>query len=435
MTDSSYMNRARRTAEWICRNQYVSDDRWQAVPREPFDMNEDMNYGRFVRNYSLARREIVHLSTNWISGMTIHGLLALHDYFGEETYLQAACRGASYLKALQVTMDANPQAQGAISERAVANRWCAPRDALSAAWGMLRLHRATADDEWLRRAELFAGWHQRNALIAGRYPRSYCFFDHAEPLTVEAARAAIDGPPDTVLNCQGGSGLFYFDLFELTGNAAYKETMERIVQFYHETFMTDAGELLIRYDPETGRAGDSDRHLAWSDMHKFNDDFGALAMLAAHTVAGDDVLLDKVVTYMDWVASRWHPDGGFGKYSLSVSSCVVALNALNTFLVAGEPRFLDLARTAMTHLETFVVDAPDDPLIHGGILGLEVASVAEDDDMISLRVTMYALYAYLLMGIVEGLESGALARADIPSPVVTNPMLIGLRTPPRAHGS
>ncbi len=163
-----------------------------------------MNFGRFIRNYSVSQQKILLLSSNWVSGMTIYALLMLHDYLKEENpqYPQAAEDGSWYLKCLQNTFDPQSPNYGALNEELPLSNWCHPRDALSGAWSFVRLYRATSKCEYLKRAEMFAAWHRKYAMRGG-YPIWTAFFDEHENT-------------DKYGNFQAGSANYYFDLFMLT---------------------------------------------------------------------------------------------------------------------------------------------------------------------------------------------------------------------------
>lgn len=405
----NYFRNACRTASWICANQHEHSAECSPGTHELYDMTEDMNHGRYVRNYSLSEGRILHYSTNWISGMTIYGLAMLYDYFKEERYLESAVTGSVYLCALQNTLE-GVSGYGAINERFPGNRWCAPRDGISASWGFLRLYHSTGRTEFLQRAELYADWHMNNVFV-NDYPAAYVMFDKPHK-------------DATVYNCQGGSGLFYYDLYSLTGKRRYREVMQQLADKYIEYFISEDGSLGVEFDPGTKQKSLSEEETPWGDMHRFNDDFGALALLAMYRVSGDDKYLDAVTAYMDWVMSVQHPEGGFGKYSHAVSSCVAALNLLNIFLTTRKDNYKNSAFKAIEHLEKFVVIAPENPAIHGGIRGMNVCDVAED--VLSLRVSMYAMYLYLLAGIVENMSLPTDTKVEIPDSVIHNPMFIGL---------
>lgn len=408
----NYFENAHRTANWICVNQHKHSDECVPDKNDTLNMVEDMNFGRFVRNYKISERRIVHYSTNWISGMTIYGLALLSDYFNEKRYLEAAVDGSFYLCCLQNTLESCEDAYGAFNERMPVNRWTAARDSLSAAWGLLRLFHSNGKYEYLRRAEIFAAWHIKYA-IKKSFPVAYYMFDEHRS-------------DDFLASCQGGGALFYFDLYELTSKEIYRKTMLKTVDLYMRYFFNEDGSIGVIYDPETDTRGDMESSLAWSDMHKFNDDFGAIAILAAYNVSGDEKYLDFVVKYLEWVLTQQHSDGSFGKFKLAVSSCVAALNLANAYLITGREDFKKAAHKALLHLEKNVVKAPNDPVIDGAILGMAVCEVDSNNDMISLRVSMYSMYIYLLMGLIEDdIPNGK--SSNIPKIVINNPMLIGLR--------
>ena len=402
----NYFEKAHRTAKWICNNQHIHSTECVPDKNDVLNMVEDMNFGRFVRNYKISERRIVHYSTNWISGMTIYGLAMLYDYFKEKPYLKAAVDGSFYLCALQNTLLPGDDSYGAFNERTPVNRWAAARDSLSAAWGLLRLFRSSSKSEYLYRAEIFAEWHMKYGMKNG-FPIAYYMFDEHKS-------------EDFLGSCQGGSALFYFDLYELTGKEVYRNIMLKIVDLYMEYFFNEDGSLDVIYDPQTGKRGDKESNLPWSDMHKFNDDFGALAILSAYNLTDDNKYLNFTVKYLEWVMTQQHEDGSFGKFRHAVSSCVAALNLANAYLITRRKDFKNAAYKALEHLEKRVVKAPGNMEIDGAILGMDVCSVS--DDMISLRVTMYAMYVYLLMGLIEDTDF-----SDIPESVINNPMLIGSR--------
>ncbi len=130
---------------------------------------------------------------------------------------------------------------------------------------------------------------------------------------------------------------------------------------------------------------------------------------------------------MNWTVSRQNPEtGGFGTMELSVSSCVAALNCLNLHLITGDSKFLSCGYKAMANLDKYVVDRPDDRRVHGGLLGMNVCEVSENNDTLFLRVSMYSLYAFTLYHLYE--QHGKTGSfADISQKLVNNPMFLGLK--------
>ena len=403
------VQQAVKTADWICRNQVKNN----VDPETNNRACVDMNFGRFVRNYSVSQQKTLLLSSNWISGMTIYALLMLHDYLDkkESKYLQAAEDGAWYLKCLQNTLEMESPHYGAINEELPLSNWCHPRDALSGAWGFLRLYRATKKLEYLKRAELFAAWHSKYARRDG-YPIWTVFFDEREN-------------ENDYGNFQAGSANFYFDLFMLTNKPEYKRVMLEIMDFYIENFFDPEDGVYICYDDKTGYRGDLQGEPAWSDMHKYNDDFNCIAVMNSYYLTGQKKYLKYVETYLDWVLTGQHEDGGFGMFSLSVSSCVCALNLLNGYFILKKEEYLKAAERALKHLSQSILKN-NDPRLDGAVLGLNHCEISETNDTISLRVTMYTIYAFILFDVYE--KYIKLDKADgIPTEILRNPMFPGLR--------
>lgn len=399
---------AKKVADWMCRTQVVN----LINPESNNIANADMNFGRFIRNYNTTSRKIELLSTNWVSGMSVYALLAAYDYAKDPKYLQAAVNGGHYIKALQRMIPFDESAYGAVLEDTHAGNWCHPRDALSGAWGLLRLYRATGDREYLYRAELFADWHSHYVLRNG-YPIWSFYFDGREN-------------DERYGSFQAGGALFYYDLYKVAKEPRYRQIMLETLDFYLEHFFDPKEGVYIVYDDATGYRGDYKGAEAWSDMHKYNDDFNAIAIMNALKLTGDERYRKYLVDYFRWAAKKQNADGGFGQFSLSVSSCVAALNYLNAFMILGTKRYRDIAYAALEHLKKSVIVAPKDPAIDGGVLGLSHCEVAPNNDVICMRVTMYTVYAFLLFHLYENYAAKG-KKDQLPKEVLNNPMFIGLR--------
>ncbi len=408
MNNTDFKQLAVNTAEWICRNQIRN-----LVNPDSNDENcGDMNFGRFVRNYSISQDKILYLSSNWVTGMTAYGLLLLNDYISESKYQDAAVNSAYYLAALQRLVPGDEKSYGSIIENIPSDNWTNPRDALSAAWGMLRIYMNTKDKELLFRAECFANWHMNKAMTADAYPMWTVYFDERENLEFYGS-------------FQAGSALFYYELYRETMKPEYRKAMLSMLDFFIENFWDAEKGLIIKYDPRINYKGDSTAE-AWSDMHKFNDDFTTIALLNAYHLTGKQDYLNFAVTYLDWIIEKQKADGSFGLYSLSISSCVAALNLLNAYMITEKKAYKDAAFKAVKHLQESIVNTPDNSQTDGGILGLNHCELSEANDIISLRVTMYALYVFILFDIFEKqVKSGQKLAVD--RKLLNNPMLIGLK--------
>jgi hypothetical protein len=402
MEQVDYIQKAKDAALWLVNTQLKA-------PMYP--ASSDLNIGRYVRNYDVDKGKITALSTNWMSGMTIYSLCMMYDYTIDETYRLSAEMGVYYIKSLQCVMEDDPSNEGAISEIDTMCRFCCPRDALSAAWGMLRLFKINGQRSLYERAKLFAEWHSTYAMIDG-YPLWMYQFD-------DKGRSDL-----RIGSFQSGSALFYLDLYRISGDEKHKKHVQGIVDYYIAHFFDEKEGLKIVYDPETDSKYDLDDEAVWCDMHKYNDDFGALAVMNQYHETNAPRYYDYLQKYLDWVISKQKKDGSFGEYTLSVSSCVAALNLLNFYMISKEEKYLSAAEKAMEHLLANTIDCKDQKNLHGGVLGLNEC-VISDVKTISIRVTMYAVYTYLLFGIFKNKLYAD--KTKVSKDIVDNPMFIGLK--------
>ena len=404
MTNRDY---AIRTGSWLLNNQIQ-----EVQGLNPFSLD----IGRFPVNVHIHTHKKVDglLSTNWMTGMAVYALTMLYDLTKDRRWVESAEAAGNYLRCLQLTMDSNPEARGALVEYGHHYKSCSTRDSLSGAWGLLRLYRATEDQEFLDRAELFAVWY-RNHAMDPEY--GYPIWGH---------ELGTGRPNKTILNgFQGGSTLFFRDLYEATGNKKYLETSLQIADFFMENFWDDENGIHITFVPQTGFKGDEQgaKKQGWNEMHKFNDDFAAIGLMLLGVTTGESRYLEWVDRYMQWCLQQQNDDGSFGTLRLSVSSCVTAMNLLNASLLLDKPEYLKGADRARAHLMSRYQKTPDDSLVDGGVLGLQHTTIPDDPDIISLRVTNYTVYALTLFGLIEEQQQGH----SISEKLRNNPMFPGLR--------
>jgi len=398
---------ARRSGEWFLNNQIK-----EVQGLNPFSLD----IGRFPVNVHIHTHEIVDglLGTNWMTGMAVYALTMLYDLTGEQRWVDSAEAAGNYLRCLQLTMDSNPEAHGALVEYGHHFKSSNTRDSLSGAWGLLRLYRATKDEEYLDRAEMFAEWYMNNAM----HP------EHNYPIWMHELGT---GRPNknTLGGFQGGCPLFFRDLYELTGNEKHLQSSLQIGDFFMENFWDDETGIHITYDPETGYKGDEPgaKNKGWNEMHKFNDDFAAIGLMLLGVTTGESRYLDWVDRYMQWCIRHQNEDGSFGTLRLSVSSAVTALNLLNAGLLLDKPEYFEAAEKAREHLMTNYQQNPDDPFVDGGVTGLQHCAIPDDPDIISLRVTDYTVYTMTLFGLIEKRNKGE----EVLETLHNNPMFPGLR--------
>jgi hypothetical protein len=193
--------------------------------------------------------------------------------------------------------------------------------------------------------------------------------------------------------------------------------MHGIINFYLQNFFSPKEGLYVSYDEATGYRGDEPGQEAWSDMHKFNDDFNCIAIMNAYNLTADEKYLEYIEVYLDWAATQQHENGSFGLCSSSVSSCVCALNFMNGFILTGKTAYRKVAEKALAHLKEnmlFTNDRDTD----GGILGLDHCAIAPDNDVICLRVTAYSIYTFILFDIIEKYYN----LDKIPGNIITHPL-------------
>ena len=402
MSDLKY---AIRTGNWFLNNQVKEV---QGV--NPFSLD----IGRFPMNVDINDHSMVDglLGSNWMTGMAVYALTMLHDLTGDQVWVDSAEAAGNYLRCLQLTMDTNPEAQGALVEYGHHAKFSCTRDSLSGAWGLLRLFRATDNAEYLNRAELFAKWHMDYVLLDG-YPISWHYLGTGKP------------NDNTYYGFQGGCAIFYHDLYEITGNETYLEASVNIVNFFMDNFWDDETGIHILYNKETGVKGDvpGDEQRGYNEMHKFNDDFAAIGLMLLGVSTGDKPCLKWVDRYMQWCINGQNEDGGFGEVKLPVSSCVVALSLLNAGLLLDKPEYIKAAEKARDHMMLSYQQNPDDLFVDGAVLGLKHCLIPEEFNMTSLRVTDYAVYTMTLFGLLEDEQNGK----EISEKMRMNPMFPGLR--------
>jgi len=344
---------------------------------------QDANRGRSIRSYDLHTREKA-LTGNWMCGTMLSSLLALYKRTGEEKYRRAAELAGRYIMSLQV-MDREDPYFGAIRELTPQSIEFAPRDAASAAWGLVWLAEATGNSLYLHRAELFGTWLVEKGMYRG-WPLYAVYMDSA--LENFYSRGSF----------QSGAGLFLYDLFRLSGEAKYIERgLEPIARIYRDEFINDDGSLVLERDPFTGEVTSPKPGEERTQQHAYNDDFGAAMMIAASRLFGDDSYIQKAALFARWLASVQDEDGGFvgGRVPSAVPVSAMIFRDYGTILGDGElQRAAEKSigkLLAMQHLET------GDACIDGGFQGIYEGREPKRWGRIcvDMRTSSYALIALL----------------------------------------
>ena len=261
LSPSEIRRRALLGADWFIHTQTVS--------RKPA---WDANHGRVPYNVHLPSGTVVG-GLSWSQGRAIMCLLGAWELSGgKPAYLEAAVRCGTYLcQALQVMDARDPRSFGAFREEVPASRFCYPRDAIEAAFGLLLLHVATGEKDYLERCTIFADWYLTQAVDASaNWPRGTVDFD-------DPSR-----DPHALRFFQAGGAPFFWHLYTITGTKRYVTSGVRMM----------ADGLLERFiDPVSGaiRSPAADAHHATKQGEvpvAINDDGASIALSCAYRALG-----------------------------------------------------------------------------------------------------------------------------------------------------
>lgn len=279
------LERAIECADWQVRNQVMD--------------RQDANRGRFIRSYDKASGALIYTG-NWQTGAALMGLLSTYRRTSDRRYLDAAEYAGRYLMSLQILDQRDVRFYGAIRELTPQSMELDPRDATTAAWALVWLYNFTGEEEYLRRAMLFADFHMKHCMIEGWPQYSYYMERRFGNFY---ARGSF----------QSGTGLFYFDLFMAADDARYIEFgLRPIADNYIKYFVREDGELIQQREIFTWRIEDESQQKDVShQMHMFNDDFGAAMLQTASDLFQDERYRIAAHRYAHWLARHQDPDGGF----------------------------------------------------------------------------------------------------------------------------
>lgn len=368
---SDLLDRAVRCGDWMVRNQIT--DRM------------DANRGRGIRSYDAGTGEKL-LTGNWMTGTMLMSLLALWKRTGDDRYYKAAVLAGRYILSLQV-MDRHDRYFGAIREITPQSIEFAPRDATSAAWGLVWLAEATGEQLYLDRACHFADWLIERGMYRG-WPMYAIYMD--PELEHFYSRGSF----------QGGAGLFLHDLFMLCGDQRYIERgLLPIATIYRDEFIRDDGSLILERDPFTGvvtHAVDS-LDAEHCPQHAVNDDFSAAMLLAASRLFGDRSFVERAALYARWVASVQDPDGGYAGGRIPSAVPVSEMYLRDIGQETGDTALIESADRALSKLLTMQYSGTGDPRIDGAFHGIYEGKEPDKwgRTCVNMRTTSYALIALI----------------------------------------
>lgn len=279
---------------------------------------EDANCGRFVYIYDCRNQKAVTYSSSWVTGVCIDTLLIGYRHAGNKEYLEAAGRAAAYLRSLQVVDPENPEMLGVFREVTPQTPFAHTRDALTAAWGLLDYSQQTDDRRCLKSSLKYADWFCRTG-----NRRGYPFW------TVRLDEAPWE--PDWYGSFHSGGAFYFFRLWQVTGDRKHLEVMYAILDHYNTHHLEEDGFVNVCVDSQTRKPFEGYKRderfsvSGWEVMHQYNDDFGALANLAAYKAGGDVAYRDAAGRFLKRMLRAQRADGGFGPESFSVPSAAGAV--------------------------------------------------------------------------------------------------------------
>lgn len=285
--------------------------------------------GRFPIEYDCLQNQVVALTGNWTTAIAIEAFLAGYRFTGNKSYIEAAGNAIGYLKTLQEFSPMYPRLRGAFREETPQTSYAMPRDSLTAAWAMLDWSQETGDDTARQRAEMFADWFIEVAMEKG-YPYWRVIFDSEE------------WTPMWTGSFQSGGAFFFYRLFMVTGKDKYRKAMRQILDYYNRHHIDENGKITVirdrqTFEPLDGKADLIHSNRRWEVMHQYNDDFGALANLAAYKLEKDSIYLNSAKRFLSLMSDTQRSDGGFGPDSYSIPSA--AGSVLTELLAARQLGF------------------------------------------------------------------------------------------------
>lgn len=377
MDRNRLLTRAVQAGQWAVTNQIANGN--------------SADNGRYPRSFDVPTEQ-EWLASCWLQGVEMKALLALYEATGDDEYLQSCRRAARYLMSLQQMDARDAMTYGYIRETTPQTMEGHPRDALTAAWAMLLLHRAEPDERLLDRVLLFAEWFVQHGMD-DRYPYWTVYLDGRLPFRQRGS-------------FHGGSPGFLHDLFEATGEERWLTPARKILDFHIDTFLEKEGGLKITVAPDSGEDLTGKEDLAWEHMHKFNDDFTALAEMKLGVLAGEQKYTEAGLRFCRHLLANQQANGGFGDPVVPSASGVGALTLSRAAQVDPQnaDKYTQAAERAVEHILSLQETESEDPRIRGGFYGQSEQDNERWQDShtsrrcIHLRTTSYSTSALAMIG-------------------------------------
>jgi hypothetical protein len=366
------LDRALACARWQIHNQ-VTD-------------RQDANRGRFIRSYDAASGHLIYTG-NWQAGAALMSLLSVYRRTNEAKYLEAAELAGRYLMSLQIVDQRNTRFYGAIRELTPQSMEMDPRDATTAAWGLVWLYKFTGNEKYLDSAILFGDFHLKHCMIEGWPQYSYYMERRFGNYYAKGS-------------FQSGTGLFFFDLFMASDDSRYIEFgMRPIAENYLKYFVQDDGEILQQRKVFTWkREPETKQKNVTVNMHAYNDDFGAAMLQTAADIFEDEAFRDGAYRYAKWLSAHQDGDGGFcgGDHPSAVPSALMYFHDLGRHY--DDKQLLDSRDKALAKLLDMQFQDTGDEKLDGGFAGRYEGPKnypGGGERCVNNRTTSYALNALI----------------------------------------
>ena len=351
--------------------------------------------GRYPYIVDCKNSTVQTWTTNWIGGVTVAMMLNGYKAFQEERYLESARIGASYLRSLQDFKPGNPRTYGVLHEETPQTPNAHPRDALTGAWAMLDFGIVANDPRYVEGAKYYADWFITVGMEKG-YPYWTMQFDHD------------DWQPKWHGSFHSGSAAFLWRMAEVTGDARYAEAMKTVLDFYNANLLGPDGNITVIREHDTLKPLDDCADPAWAPsgwiaMHQYNDDFGALANLAAWRYTGCETYKEGAVRFLNAMKRSQRPDGGFGpahwQDSIPNAGGVILLEMLTARRLGAIGAEFDEAIDRATEYLLAQQYLNEDSPFYGAFHGM-TGTYTVDRDFCNTRASAYAIMA--LMARISG---------------------------------
>ncbi|MDA0991206.1 MAG: hypothetical protein O3A51_10705 [Verrucomicrobia bacterium] len=339
-----YLDRALMAADWYVNSQLSTTQL----------IGCDANIGRFLYYYYMPEKKWVP-GINWTHGRALFVLTDAYAITRDAKYLEAAEKGARYIRALQPLDPYYSVTHGAIAERYPHENFAGLLDGAQAASGLLMLYHCTQNPDYLRRGVAFCDFLLRNWRRDVGVPRHCTFYPEC-----------VYFPDDPVDAIHQATVIPMWHAYNITGEGRYVEVIvdaaNRVLMCQREdggiNAIADIDALeALPLNHHWGLGEGKDRYLLR------NDDGIVVVVLAAYKLTGDRKYLDAMVAYANWtMANEPHirPYNAFG---------VQANNVLDISRMAG----IDNSAWVVKHLEDYCLSkqalGTGDPMAEGGFRG------------------------------------------------------------------